>query len=157
MDLWETVSSVYVKVPLRPPNSCSRISVLISPRLWFCGRSEIESKSSRFQCISPRCLVTSNLGRYKASYLHCFSSSTLVRTTHGFVPITAKLRSPSYAWGASTLTHIIPSLYMWTLRRRCCNCCCADQLRRCGGCCRDDHKEKTIVIDYFLYTNARLH
>jgi hypothetical protein len=26
-------------------------------RLWFCGRSEIESKFSRFQCISPRDLV----------------------------------------------------------------------------------------------------
>jgi hypothetical protein len=26
-----------------------------------------------------------------------------------------------------------------------------------GCCCRDDHKEKTIVIDYFLYTDARLH
>jgi hypothetical protein len=68
--------------------------VWISPGLWFCGRSEIESRSSRFQCLSPHRLVTSNLGRYKASYLRCFSSSNLVRTychedraAHGFVPI----------------------------------------------------------------------
>jgi hypothetical protein len=27
-------------------------------RLWFCGRSEIESKSSRIRCLSPRHLVT---------------------------------------------------------------------------------------------------
>jgi hypothetical protein len=25
-----------------------------------------------------------------------------------------------------------------------------------GGCCHDDHKEETIVIDYFIYTDARL-
>jgi hypothetical protein len=36
--------------------------------LWFCGRSEIESKSSRFRCLSPRRLVALNLSRYKASY-----------------------------------------------------------------------------------------
>jgi hypothetical protein len=52
----------------------------------------------------------------------------------------------------------------------CCGRCCIDWLRPCGGCCRDDHEEKTIVIDYFLdhkeetividyflYTDARLH
>ena len=42
--------------------------VWISPELWFCDRSEIESKSSRFRCLSPRRLVASNLGRYKAIY-----------------------------------------------------------------------------------------
>ena len=42
--------------------------VWISPGLWFCDRLEIESKSSRFRCLSPRRLVTSNLGRYKAIY-----------------------------------------------------------------------------------------
>jgi len=42
--------------------------VWISPGLWFCDRSEIESKSSRFRCLSPRRLVASNLGRYKAIY-----------------------------------------------------------------------------------------
>jgi hypothetical protein len=26
-----------------------------------------------------------------------------------------------------------------------------------GGCCHDDHKEETIVIDYFLYTNTCLY
>jgi hypothetical protein len=25
-----------------------------------------------------------------------------------------------------------------------------------GDCCRDDHKEETIVIDYFLSTDMRL-
>jgi hypothetical protein len=25
-----------------------------------------------------------------------------------------------------------------------------------GGYCRDDHKEKTIMIKYFLYTNVQL-
>ena len=40
----------------------------ISPGLWFCDRLEIESKSSRFRCLSPRRLVASNLGRYKAIY-----------------------------------------------------------------------------------------
>jgi hypothetical protein len=25
-----------------------------------------------------------------------------------------------------------------------------------GGCCYDDHKKEVIVIDYFLYTDARL-
>jgi hypothetical protein len=25
-----------------------------------------------------------------------------------------------------------------------------------GGCCYNDHKEETIVIDYFLYSDARL-
>ena len=43
--------------------------VWISPGLWFCDRSEIESKSSRFRCLSPRRLVASNIGRYKAIYL----------------------------------------------------------------------------------------
>ena len=42
--------------------------VWISPGLWFCDRSEIESKSSRFRCLSSRRLVASNLGRYKAIY-----------------------------------------------------------------------------------------
>ena len=42
--------------------------VWISLGLWFCDRSEIESKSSRFRCLSPRRLVASNLGRYKAIY-----------------------------------------------------------------------------------------
>ena len=42
--------------------------VWISPGLWFCNLSEIESKSSRFRCLSPRRLVASNLGRYKAIY-----------------------------------------------------------------------------------------
>jgi hypothetical protein len=42
-------------------------------RLWFCGHSEIESKSSRFRCLCPRRLIASNLGRYKASYLLFYS------------------------------------------------------------------------------------
>ena len=42
--------------------------VWISPGLWFCDRSEIVSKSSRFRCLSPRRLVASNLGKYKAIY-----------------------------------------------------------------------------------------
>jgi len=42
--------------------------VWISPGLWFCDRSEIESKSSRFRCLPPRRLIASNLGRYKAIY-----------------------------------------------------------------------------------------
>ena len=42
--------------------------VWISPGLLFCDRLEIESKSSRFRCLSPRRLVASNLGRYKAIY-----------------------------------------------------------------------------------------
>ena len=42
--------------------------VWISPSLWFCDRLEIESKSSRFRCLSPRRLVASNLGRYKTIY-----------------------------------------------------------------------------------------
>ena len=42
--------------------------VWISPGLWFCDRSEIELMSSRFRCLSPRRLVASNLGRYKAIY-----------------------------------------------------------------------------------------
>ena len=42
--------------------------VWISPGFWFCDRSEIESKSSRFRCLSPHCLVASNLGWYKAIY-----------------------------------------------------------------------------------------
>ena len=45
-----------------------RYFVWISPGLWFCDRSKIESKSSRFRCLSPRRLVASNLGRYKAIY-----------------------------------------------------------------------------------------
>ena len=53
--------------PLGSPTSCSMASVWqrrivwISSGLWFCGRSEIESKSSRFRCLSPRRLVASNL------------------------------------------------------------------------------------------------
>jgi hypothetical protein len=50
---------------LRLPVRLHRI-VWISPGLWFCGRSVIESKSSRFRCLSPRRLVASNLGWYKA-------------------------------------------------------------------------------------------
>ena len=42
--------------------------VWISPGLWFCDRSEIESKSSWFRCLSSRRLVASNLGRYKVIY-----------------------------------------------------------------------------------------
>ena len=53
--------------PLGSPTSCSTASVWlrrivwISSGLWFCGRSEIESKSSWFRCLSPRRLVASNL------------------------------------------------------------------------------------------------
>jgi hypothetical protein len=50
----------------------------------------------------------------------------------------------------------IASLYVWTLWRRYCDCYCAYQLRRREGCCRDDHEEKMIVIDYFLYTDMQL-
>jgi hypothetical protein len=39
---------------------------------------------------------------------------------------------------------------------RYCGCCCTDRLRLRGGCYRDNHKEETIVIDYFLYTDMRL-
>lgn len=35
--------------------------VWISPDLWFCGRLVIESKSSRFWCLTPRHLVAYNL------------------------------------------------------------------------------------------------
>jgi len=42
--------------------------VWISSGLWFCDRSEIESKSSWFRCLSSRRLVASNLGRYKVIY-----------------------------------------------------------------------------------------
>jgi hypothetical protein len=68
--------------------------VWISPGLWFCSRSEIESRSSRFQCLSPCCLVASNLDRNKASYLHHFSSSIL------FVPIAMKIGPPT-GWSLS--------------------------------------------------------
>ena len=37
--------------------------VWISRGLWFCDCSEITSKSSRFRCLSPYCLVASNLGQ----------------------------------------------------------------------------------------------
>jgi hypothetical protein len=37
-------------------------------------------------------------------------------------------RSHSCAWGASTSTHDVPSLYVWTSWRRCCSCCCVDRL-----------------------------
>jgi hypothetical protein len=50
--------------------------------LWFCGRSEIESKSSRFRCLSPRRLVASNLGRYKASYSLFYSKLSLCSSTY---------------------------------------------------------------------------
>jgi hypothetical protein len=85
--------------------------VWIGPRLWLCGHSEIDLISSRFQCLSPSRLVASSHGRYKASYLCCFSSSTLVRTychedrtTHGFVPISttpslAAIIAPSHTTG----------------------------------------------------------
>jgi len=52
---------------LDSPTSCSTASVRlrrivwISSGLWFYGRSEIESKSSCFWCLSPRRLVASNL------------------------------------------------------------------------------------------------
>ena len=43
--------------------------VWISSGFWFCDSSEIELKSSRFWCLSPRHLVASNLGKYKTIYL----------------------------------------------------------------------------------------
>jgi predicted Fe-S protein YdhL (DUF1289 family) len=58
--------------------------------------------------------------------------------------------------GASTPTRGVPSLYVWTSWKRCCGCCCANQLRYCEGCYRDDHEEETIMNDYFLYTNTQL-
>jgi hypothetical protein len=70
--------------------------------------------------------------------------------------VSAELWSPSYVLGASTPTCDIPSLYVWTPWRRGCGCCYADRLWQCGGCCRDDHEEETIMIDYFLYTDAWL-
>jgi hypothetical protein len=38
-----------------------------------------------------------------------------------------------------------------------CSCCCADRLWRRGDYCRDDHEEANIMIDCFIYTDARLH
>jgi hypothetical protein len=70
--------------------------------------------------------------------------------------LSAELWSPSYVCGASTPTRGVPSLYMWTLLWCCYGCCCTDWLWPCGGCYRDEHMEETIVINYFLYTDARL-
>jgi hypothetical protein len=41
IDLWEIVSLVYVKVPLGPPNKCSRISVLLCGLVPGCGYAVI--------------------------------------------------------------------------------------------------------------------
>jgi hypothetical protein len=71
--------------------------------------------------------------------------------------LSANLWSPSCACGASTPTPAVLSLYVWTPWRGCYGCCCTDWLQRRGGCYRDDHKEETIVIDYFLYTDVWLH
>jgi hypothetical protein len=46
IDLWETISLVYVKVPLGPPNSCSSISVLLCGLVSDCG-STVVRRSSR--------------------------------------------------------------------------------------------------------------
>jgi hypothetical protein len=68
----------------------------------------------------------------------------------------ADLQSSSCARGASTPTCGVPSLYMWTLWRRYCGCCSADQLRRSWRLLLQTHEEETIVIDYLLYTDTRL-
>ena len=71
-------------IPLGSTSSCIVGSSMAAPpcvdqlRLWFYGRSEIESKSSWFRSLSPRRLVASNLGRYKASYPPLFAASYLV-------------------------------------------------------------------------------
>jgi hypothetical protein len=46
--------------------------------LWFCARSEIESKSTQFRFLSPRRLVSPTLIRYKVSYPLFFSKFTLL-------------------------------------------------------------------------------
>jgi hypothetical protein len=66
-------------------------------------------------------------------------------------------QNPSCARDANTPTRGVLFLYVWTPWRRCYGCCCGDQLRRCGGSCWDDYEEETIVIDYFIYTDTRLH
>ena len=53
--------------------------VWISSRLWFSGRSEIESKSSQFQCLSPRHLSHPTFIRYKASYSAVRSKLSFIR------------------------------------------------------------------------------
>jgi hypothetical protein len=65
-------------------------------------------------------------------------------------------QSPSCARGASTPTHSIPSMYMWTLWRRCYDCYCVGQLQRSRGCCWETHEPKTIVFNYFLYLDVWL-
>ena len=67
LDLWRRSLWDPLFCALRFPVWLRRF-VWISPGLWFCDHSEIESKSSRFRCLSPRHLVASNLGRYKAIY-----------------------------------------------------------------------------------------
>ena len=66
-DLWGRSLWGTLFCALRFPVRLRRF-VWISPGLWFCDRSEIESKSSGFRCLSLRRLVASNLGRYKAIY-----------------------------------------------------------------------------------------
>ena len=59
------------EVPYFVLNSCQfgcAILCGLVPVCWFCDRSDIESKSSRFRCLSPHRLIASNLGRYKAIY-----------------------------------------------------------------------------------------
>ena len=72
------------EIPLESTSSCfagsstAALPCVDKLRLWFCGRSVIESKSSRFRCLFPRRLVASNLDRYKASYPPLFAASYLV-------------------------------------------------------------------------------
>ena len=108
--------------PLGPPISCStafvwlRRIVWISSGSWFCGRSEIESKSSRFRCLSPRRLVASNLFRYKlvircsqqvilVLLIYCREDRvTLVPIHIGNLSTCKKMRTPiaNYWWGGGS-------------------------------------------------------
>jgi hypothetical protein len=90
-------------------------NVWISPGLWFCGHSEIESKSSRFRCLSPRRLVASNLGRYKASY-----PLFLQQVILGFQPTVVKIGPPfasvlaSYGIRAFVVTVSLAIIHIFT-------------------------------------------
>jgi hypothetical protein len=54
-------------ISLRSPTLCSRLSGLLCGLVPDYG-SVIKSRLSQFGCLSPRCFVTSNLGRCKATY-----------------------------------------------------------------------------------------
>jgi hypothetical protein len=96
MDLWEIILLVYVKVPMRPHNSCSRISILLCGLVPNCGYRVVRWSSRDRHSFSASLPVG-------WSHPTLAGIKLVIPATHGFVPIGSKRRAAALQQGVPDL------------------------------------------------------